>query len=307
LAVRVKQIVIDRQPTLISAKFSTLGLYLPPGYLYFLVPFFLLTNFHPSAAMIAVVALSGLTALIIFLAGHALGGLKTGFIAWMLYTFWPLIHTWDQIFWNPNLIFPASALVALALINHRPLLAAIASGLALQSHPQAILLALLTFLYFRRHWLMVVSTIFLFISPLIMFEIRHGFVISHAFLNNSNSILRPYYFMFLYPFLILALAWVFTRHRLFLIFPLMFLIINLPKILYQPDRPDSLQNKLAATSAALDLIQSGQASPNIQVTGPADGFHYLIWYLSRQKGITAPIAFHESWDNPPPRTAVIKP
>ena len=307
LSLRVKQIIIDRQPTLLSAKFSSVGLYLPPGYLYFLIPFFLITGFHPSAAMIAVVILSGLTALFMFLAGYYLGGIKVGVIAWTIYTFWPLLHTWDHIFWNPNLILPATSLLLLALLKRRPVLAAISSGIALQSHPQAIMLVLFTLFYFRRHWPVVVSTIFLFVSPLILFEIRHSFVIWHALLNGSNFTFRPYYLMFLYPCLILALAWVFTRHRLFLIFPLLFLIISLPKILYQPDRPDSLRNKLAATSAALDLIQSGQASPNIQVTGPADGFHYLIWYLSRQKGITTPIAFHESWDNPPPHTAVIKP
>src|SRR3990167_1798617 len=109
LAWRVKQIVIDRKPTLISAKFSATGLYLPPGYLYFLIPFFLLTDFHPSAAMIVVVVLSGFTALFIFLSGYYLGGLPAGFVAWALYTFWPVIHTWDRIFWNPNLVLLASA------------------------------------------------------------------------------------------------------------------------------------------------------------------------------------------------------
>ena len=147
----------------------------------------------------------------------------------------------------------------------------------------------------------------MFISPLLLFEFRHGFVITQALLRGSDFVFRPYYLMFVYPFLILALAWLFTRHRLFIIFPVLFFIVNLPKIVSQPTRPDSLSRKLAATSTALDLIQSGQASPNIQIQGPADGFHYLIWYLSRQKGINTPVAFHESWDQPPPGTVIIKP
>src|SRR3989344_1812844 len=165
LAWRVKQIVIDRKPTLLSAKFSATGLYLPPGYLYFLVPLFMFTNFHPDVGIVAVVLLAGLTALFIFLAGYALGGLKTGFIAWTLYTFWPVIHTWDRIFWNPNLILLGSALVVLALIQNRPVLAALGSGLALQSHPQAVLLALLTLIYFRRFWPVILFILFLSISP----------------------------------------------------------------------------------------------------------------------------------------------
>ena len=307
LALRVKQIVIDSQPTLISAKFSATGLYLPPGYLYFLIPFFLLTDFHPSAAMIVVVVLSGFTALFIFLSGYYLGGLPAGFVAWALYTFWLVIHTWDRIFWNPNLVLPASALVALALIKNRPVLAAVASGLALQSHPQGFILTLFTLLYFRRFWPVILFILFVSISPLLLFEFRHGFVISHALLNSSNFIFRPYYLLFIYPFLILALAQVFTRHRLLIIFPLLLFITNLPRIFNQPTRPDSLANKLAATNVALGQIQSGQASPNIQIQGSAAGWHYLVWYLSRDKGITTPIAFHESWDQPPPGTIVIKP
>lgn len=307
LGLRVKQIVIDRQPTLISAKFSATGLYLPSGYLYGLIPFFLLTDFHPQAAMIVVVVLSGFAALFIFLAGYYLGGLPTGFVAWALYAFWPVIHTWDRIFWNPNLVLPASALVALALVKNSPVLAAIGSGLALQSHPQAVILTLFTFLYFHRRWPIVLAILFLSVSPLLLFELRHNFVVSHAFLNNSNFVFRPYYLLFIYPFLILGLAWIFTRHRFLLIFPVLFFIINLPQIFHQPARPDNLARKLTLVNSALDLIKSGQASPNIQINGNAAGFHYLIWYAARQRGYTETIAFHESWDQPPPGTVVIKP
>ncbi|OGY15677.1 MAG: hypothetical protein A2784_03175 [Candidatus Chisholmbacteria bacterium RIFCSPHIGHO2_01_FULL_48_12] len=307
LAWRVKQIVIDRKPTLLSAKFSATGLYLPPGYLYFLVPLFMFTNFHPDVGIVAVVLLAGLTALFIFLAGYALGGLKTGFIAWALYTFWPLLHTWDRIFWNPNLILPASSLALLAILKHRPLLAAIASGIAIQSHPQAFMLALLTLVYFRHRWAMILGILFISISPLVLFELRHGFVISHALFQSPSLTFHPYYLLFIYPFVILALTWVFTRHRLLIIFPLLFFITNLPRIFNQPTRPDNLANKLAATNVALDQIQSGQASPNIQIQGSAAGWHYLVWYLSRQRGITNPIAFHESWDQSPPGTVIIKP
>lgn len=307
LSLRVKQIVIDRQPTLISAKFSATGLYLPPGYLYGLIPFFLLTDFHPQAAMIVVVVLSGLAALFIFLAGYYLGGLPTGFVAWALYAFWPVIHTWDRIFWNPNLILPASALVALALVKNSPVLAAIGSGLALQSHPQAVILTLFTFLYFHRRWPIVLSILFLSLSPLVLFELRHGFIISQGLLAQSHITFRLYYLLFIYPFIILGLSWLFTRHSLLFIFPILFLIVNLPQVFNQPARPDNLARKLTLVNSALDLIKSGQASPNIQINGNAAGFHYLIWYAARQRGYTETIAFHESWDQPPPGTVVIKP
>jgi len=307
VALRVKQIVIDRQPTLLSAKFSSVGLYLPPGYLYFLIPFFLITDFHPSAAMIVTVLLSGLTGLFMFLSGHHIGGIKAGVIAWLVYTFWPSLHSWDRIFWNPNLILPASALVLLAIRKKQPVLAAVASGIALQSHPQAIALVIITLLYFRRHRLKIGAVLFLFISPLLLFEIRHGFVVSRGLFNSSPFIFRPYYLLFIYPFLIILLTWVINKSKLFtVIFLSLLLIESLPVIFNQLDRPDNLIKKIELTTLALDQIQSGQASPNIQVQGPSDGFRYLIWYLSRQKHITTPIAFHESWDNPPAKTSVIK-
>jgi len=186
-------------------------------------------------------------------------------------------------------------------------LAAIGSAIAMQSHPQGFILTLFTLLYFRHRWVMILGILFMSISPLVLFELRHGFVISHALLQSSSLTFRPYYLLFIYPFMILALAWVFTRHRLLIIFPLLLFITNLPRIFNQPTRPDSLANKLAATNVALGQIQSGQASPNIQIQGSAAGWHYLVWYLSRDKGITTPIAFHESWDQPPPGTIVIKP
>jgi hypothetical protein len=290
LGLRVKQIVVDRQPTLLSAKFSATGLYLPPGYLYGLIPFFLLTDFHPAAGMIVVVLLSGLTALFMFLAG--------GITAWALYTFWPLLHTWDRIFWNPNLILPASSLALLAILKNRPLLAAIASGIALQSHPQALMLALITLVYFRHHWPLILFILFLSISPLILFDLRHEFTLTRALLHGSQFTYRPYYLLFAYPFLILSLVWILSRFRVMaIIFLSLFLLKNVPAIFNQPDRPDSLVRKLSALS--------GTTSPHIQIQGSAEGFRYLIWYLSREKHTTPP-TLYESWDNPPQDTAVIK-
>ena len=78
LSLRVKQLVIDKQPTLISAKFSRVGMYLPPGYLYFLAPFFLLSQFHPYAAVAAVTFLAGVTALLLYLSAYAVSSLSGG-------------------------------------------------------------------------------------------------------------------------------------------------------------------------------------------------------------------------------------
>ena len=175
LSWRVKQIIIDRQPTLISAKFSSLGFYLPPGYLYLLAPFFLVTNFHPVTGQLVIIALAGITGILLYLTG--------GWLAWYIYLTSPLLHQYDRIFWNPNLILPASALAVLALTKKRPLLAAVAAGLALQSHPQAIWLTLVIFFYYRRHWPIILGIISLLVSPLILVELRHGLPIPHHLLS----------------------------------------------------------------------------------------------------------------------------
>lgn len=306
LSWRVKQIVIDHQLTLLGAKFSTLGFYLPPGYLYFLVPFFWLTNFHPATGQLVILVLTGITGILLYLAG--------GWLAWWLYLTSPLLHQYDRIFWNPNLILPASALVTLALIQKRPLLVAFGLSLALQSHPQVFGLVLLTLLYLfmRRQsfhltlhrWLIFFLTLFLSVSPLVLFELRHQFLLTRYLLQNSSQLtFRPYYLLFLAPPLILIISRTVTK---FWWLVLAFTAFSFSRsLLSTTPSPDALPHKLAAVTTAIDLINSGQASPNIQINGSAEGFHYLIWYVARQKNFTVPIAFHESWDNPPPKTAII--
>lgn len=203
IALRVKQILVDRQPTLISAKFSQVGIHLGPGYLYFLTPFFLVTDFHPNAVILAIVFLSGVSGTLLFHVGRSIANFSTGLLIWALYTFSPLIHQFDRIFWNPNLILPASSLALLSIIKLNqgktawiPLLA-IAVGLGLQAHPQALILGLIAVVILvilgkklklkLKNWLIFLGIIVLAISPVFAFEIRHNFVISHALLSNFGS------------------------------------------------------------------------------------------------------------------------
>lgn len=322
LSLRVQKILVDHQPTLISAKFSTLGLYLPPGYLYFLLPFFLLTNFHPSAAIIVVTLLSGLTGIFIFLSGNEAGRMKVGLISWLLYTFWPNLHRWDRIFWNPNLILPATALALLSLIKihqgktYWTWLLALALAITLQSHPQGIVLTLLILLYLftlkkklkftSRYWIIVFGILFLSVSPLILFELRHNFVISRALIRSSRFVFRPYYLLFIYPFLFLFLAQFLSRFKIIsLIFLSLFLFKNVPAIFNQPDRPDGLQNKIAATRYALDLAVDKNTSA-IQFQTSSEGYRYLFWYLNRQPKLS--LNFYESWEQvAPPKIILTSP
>lgn len=203
IALRVKQILVDKQPTLISAKFSQVGIHLGPGYLYFLTPFFLATNFHPYAAILATVFLAGISGTLLFHAGRSSVNFLTGLLTWLLYTFSPLIHQFDRIFWNPNLILPASSLALLSMIKLNqgktewiPLLG-IAIGLGLQSHPQALILGLIAVVILAalgrklklklKNWLIFIGIIFLAVSPVLAFEIRHNFVISNEILDNIGS------------------------------------------------------------------------------------------------------------------------
>lgn len=304
LALRVKQIVVDRQPTLISAKFSQIGLYLPPGYLYFLIPFFLITDWHPIATMIVVVAFAGVTGALLYLAGFKLGGAKVGLVAWILYSFNPLLHTWDRIFWNPNLILPAAALVAFSLVTKNLWLGALGSGVALQSHPQAIGLVLITLIYFRRRWPTLAATIFLAISPWFLFELRHGWPITQAALAQSGFTFRPYYLLFVYPFLFLSLAWIITRHKLLLLASITLLMFqNLPIIFNQSVRFDNLNFKLAQASLALEEIKS-QPQPRVHFLTSSEGYNYIFWYLTRDTHIP-PITYYQSWQNAPAPKAVI--
>jgi hypothetical protein len=328
IGLRVKQLVVDRQPTLLSAKFSQPGLFLGPGYLYLLIPFMLAFDFHPTAMMAAVVTLAALTATVLYFAATVTVNSKTGLLAWTLYTFSPLIHQYDRIFWNPNLILLSSSLALLSLVklSHRrpywfPILA-LAAGLSLQSHPQGIILTLILLVYTlvkRRNWhlkphhiLLATGIFFSAISPLIAFELRHGFVISRALLTSTTAPpIRPYYVLFILPPIILLIASL-ARHlfssrlgrNLALAGILLFIAINSRPLFSQPDRPDSVVNKLAAVQHARQLV-TDHAVNQIQFQTSAEGYQYLFWYLNRRQPLSFPLNFYQSWHQVEGRKIVI--
>lgn len=329
LAWRVKQIAIDKQPTLISGKFSQIGIYLPPGYLYFLVPFFLLTNFHPQAAMIVLVTLSALTSGLLIGSGLTINRPRLAIIAWFLYTFSPLLHTYDRLFWQPNLILPAASLAILSLIklyqSHVKWLffLALACALSLQAHPQGFILTFLSlviafiFRYrFRprfKHYSLLIGFIFLSVSPLILFELRHGFVITKAFLSSPPTNLRSYYWLFLYPAIIWAVSLILSSLKfkaftpIALVAAIIYAFPLLKSLPTNPPRPDGLLPKLTATNNAVNLITTGKAPPRVQFNSSAAGFKYLFWYVAREKHLTQPITFYESWDQVNLERIVIQP
>ncbi len=325
ISFRVKQIIVDQQPTLISAKFSQIGLYLGPGYLYFLVPFFLLTQFHPLAAMIVIVFLAASTGLGLFFTGLTLANRRTGFLAWLIYTFSLTIHQYDRIFWNPNLILPAITLglLALAKLYKRQrqwlLVIPLASGISLQSHPQGVGLTIFLILALislkqklslkLKDWVLIGAGILLFISPLIIFELRHHFIVSQTLTNylknnfpgQKGFIWRPYYGLFILSPLILLLSLLLNQltkknilKKIIYLVIIFWAIKNSLTIFRPAIRQDGLVLKIAAASYAMNLINSHSIS-QVQFNMSSEGMRYIFWYLSQEKNMPS-VNFYESWN-----------
>lgn len=184
----VKRILEQGHIPLIGVNVADTGLYLGPFFTYLsVIPYYFFGSSPIGGAFFAAF-FGGLTAWFLIKLGEVVSK-PVGLISGLFYAVSFITNAYDRKFWNPSLLPLLSVLLILSLIklkkNQRWLLVIFAVfGLALHTHYALFALlpvALLSFYKFKLKfsqkylkWGIVVFIFFL--SPLILFDVRHDFV-----------------------------------------------------------------------------------------------------------------------------------
>lgn len=192
----VKSIVVDRKLTLIGAEVGGQGgFFQGPGWYYLLTIPFILTGGNPYGAMVLMFLIGMATVFFAIVLGRRLFGHSTGLLIGFLIAVSPGIIAQSRFIWPP---FPVSLLAVFILFflykvlekkeKFLPLLALgvgflfhfeVATGVTLFAQ---LLLFSLVLLFKRlvsvRTFLLSIGSFVLILSPLILFDLRHQFIIS---------------------------------------------------------------------------------------------------------------------------------
>jgi 4-amino-4-deoxy-L-arabinose transferase-like glycosyltransferase len=210
-ALAVWKIVTLKHLTLIGPSTSVGSMYLGPIYYYLMAPFLWLSRLDPVGPAIMVALLGIATIYLVYLVGKEFFNSWVGLIASLIYAISPVVIFHSRSSWNPNvmpfftLLFIYSLFKLAREQNYRFLMVASFSlAVALQSHYLGILLLplcvwewLVVFKKSKKRQALlrysVYSTLifcFLFIFPLVWFDLRHHFLNSKAlmaFIKNRES------------------------------------------------------------------------------------------------------------------------
>ena len=179
-AVWIKNLLVSHKFSLIGQEVSIGGIYIAPFFYYFLAPVYLIFNMNPIGANYFLVFVSGLTTYSIYLFGRELFGTKVGLVAAFLYAIHPGLINLDRIVAPSNLVVLISALAGYFVVKKNKSLRdyvwlGIVLGATFSVHPPSTLLIPVAFLLLRDRRLLITAVIiFLLVSPLIFFELRHG-------------------------------------------------------------------------------------------------------------------------------------
>lgn len=179
-------------------------LFLGPIYYYFIAPFVWIFNWDPVGPAVFIAILGVLSIILTYFVGKNYFNHRVGLISAVLLTFSPLIIEFSRSSWNPNPMPFFSLLLMLAIFNwykkKKPkflYLAVICFAIMLQLHYMAILLS--PFLLFAiwylgkdlnrakkkkiRTYLISGLILFLLLSPLLIFDLKHDFYNLRGFLE----------------------------------------------------------------------------------------------------------------------------
>lgn len=192
-------ILEGRNFPLIGPPTSVGELYLGPIYYYFIAPFAWLFRMNPIGPAVFVAILGALTIPLIYLVMKNFFNSSSALFSALLYTISPLIVKFSRSSWNPNPMPFFCLLLILALFYWQKLkkgkflyLAVICFGIMLQLHYLVVLLApFLVFVIYRlgkgrrnkKTYLYSLLIFFLLLSPLLLFDLKHGFVNTKGIFN----------------------------------------------------------------------------------------------------------------------------
>lgn len=193
----IKNILSAKHFPAIGVNAGDTGLYLGPLFIYFAAIPYWLAQGNPLGGAVTASLMGVLTTFMMYIVGKKWRGERVGLIASFLYASSFVAVLYDRQFWNPTplplltLIIIYSLSKALAGNKKYIILNALALGLALQSHLQAVVLLVIdveSLLFYRRkigrkYILIFISILFIFQVPLIFFDLRHDFTNARALKN----------------------------------------------------------------------------------------------------------------------------
>lgn len=199
-AVIIREIIVDKNLTLIGPKTSTGGFYYAPWYFYLLVPVFVIMGLDPIAGPIFTALAGVLTTYLIYRFGKKMYGETAGFMSGFLYSGSAFALTHDRYAWNPSLT-PICGLLSFwffyKFIEDKDwrnlVLWGLFFGLGIQFH-FVLLFSLPVYIFWFlirgikvNQWgkglLGAVLMISFFFLPILIFELRHEFMTSKSFIK----------------------------------------------------------------------------------------------------------------------------
>jgi len=190
----VKRILVDHKWTLLGPQSSMRGVYLPPYYYYTLVPILWLSRLNPVGVDVYTASIGVLTVILMWYFCRQVFGQVPALMISALYATSPLIVELSHRAWNPNtqpLFILLSLFFWYRLWTTKKvrylLFSSFSLGYAINLHYGA--LCLLPIWLFAFFWFLVKSkkkrlilisllVLFLFGAPLILFDLRHQFMLT---------------------------------------------------------------------------------------------------------------------------------
>jgi 4-amino-4-deoxy-L-arabinose transferase-like glycosyltransferase len=207
----VRRLLVNFDPILIGPGTSVGNMYLGPIYYYMIAPFLLLFNFSPVGPSVFIALLGIITIGFVWYVSRKWFGKIAAFVSALVYSVSPVVIYFARSSWNPN-IMPFFSLLTIYSIwkiwyekNWKWLLVSgISLSIVLQSHYLGLLLmpVLLIFWYLSikqvktdplhksepvRYTLVSIFLFILLMSPLFIFDARHGWRNISALKNFLSS------------------------------------------------------------------------------------------------------------------------
>lgn len=190
----VKRILVDHKWTLLGPQSSMRGVYLPPYYYYSLVPILWLSKLNPVGVDIYTASIGVLTVILVWYFCREVFGRAPALMTSALYATSPLIVELSRRAWNPNtqpffilLTFFFWYRLWTTKKEKYLLFSSLSFGYAINLHYGALcLLPIWLFIFFwflikskkKRLILISLLILFLFGAPLILFDLRHQFMLT---------------------------------------------------------------------------------------------------------------------------------
>ncbi len=191
----VRRIFTELHPPLIGPGTSIGSMYLGPLYYYMMAPALLIANFSPVGPAVMIATLGVFTIFFVWYIGRKWFGDFAGITAALFYAISPTVIIYSHSSWNPN-IMPLFSLLCIYSIwkvwrenGYKWLIVlGISYAFCLQSHYLGLLLAPTLFIFwfltlrglrfknrnFIKYSLIGLAFFLILMSPLAIFDIRHG-------------------------------------------------------------------------------------------------------------------------------------